>query len=121
MPEVACHFRPAQIQVAIFQSQFLIHFAGDLGIIDGEWQNICNVQHLQRSNSNFDLTRRDFGIIRAGGTRADFARDADDTLAAERGRLIEKVFRQIRRIENGLRAPFAVADINKNEAAQIAA
>jgi hypothetical protein len=39
----------------------------------------------------------------------------------KRGGAVEKFLRQIRRIENRLRAAFAVADVNEDEAAEVAA
>ena len=51
---------------------------------------------------------------------ADFARDADDTFAAQGRRLLEQFLGPIRRIEHRLRAAFAVADINEDEATEIA-
>jgi hypothetical protein len=60
-------------------------------------------------------------IVRAGGTLTHFAGDAHDTFAAQRGGLRKKFRRQIGRIKNRLRAAFAVANINKNQATQIAA
>src|SRR5262249_20679529 len=100
---------------------FFIHFAGHFRVIDREWQDIGHVQHLQLRYGDFDFTRRNLRVIRAGWTRADLAGDTNDTFAAESRGLFEEVFRQIRRIENSLGAALAVADINKNQAAQVAA
>src|SRR2546421_12691036 len=51
---------------------------------------------------------------------ADFSRDADDAFTAQRGRLIKKLLRQVRRIKNRLRATFAIAHINENKTAEVA-
>src|SRR5258706_14835511 len=49
------------------------------------------------------------------------AGDGHDAFATERGGLLEQFFRQVRGIKNRLRAAFAVADVNEDEAAKIAA
>ena len=61
------------------------------------------------------------GLFVPAGRCADLAGDADDAFAAQRGRALEQFLRQIRRVENRLRAAFAVADVNKDQAAQVAA
>ncbi len=61
-----------------------------------------------------------FGLFVPGGRCADFARNADDAFAAQRCRALEKFLGQIRRVKNRLRAAFAVANINKDQAAQVA-
>ena len=55
------------------------------------------------------------------GPLADLAGDADDAFAAQRGGALEQFLGQIGRIENGLRAAFAVADVNEDQAAEVAA
>ena len=62
-----------------------------------------------------------FALFVPAGRCADFAGDAHDAFAAERGGLREQFRRQIGRIENRLRAAFAVADVNEDEAAEVAA
>jgi hypothetical protein len=52
---------------------------------------------------------------------AHLSGDAHDTFAAERSSLLKKFLRQIGRIENGLGATFAVANIDKNQSAEVAA
>ena len=62
-----------------------------------------------------------FGIVGACGALADFPGDADDAFAAQSSGLLEQFLGQIGRIKNRLRAAFAVADIDENEAAEVAA
>ena len=119
--EVARHFGPAQIEVAILQAQFLVHLARDFRVVHRERQHFGHVQHFELLRHHFDFAGGNFGIVRAGGTLADFAGDADDAFAAQRRGALEQFLRQIGRIENGLGAAFAVADVNEDEAAEVAA
>ena len=119
--QVARHLGPAQVEVAILEAQFLVHFAGDFRVIDRERQHIGMVQNFQCLGRDFHFAGGDFGIVRACGALADFAGDADDAFAAQARRLARKVLRQIGGIENGLGAAFAVADIDENEPAEVAA
>ena len=70
---------------------------------------------------HFHLAGGDFGIVRAGGALADLAGDADDAFAAQRRGALEQFLGQIGRVEDGLGAAFAVADINENQSAEVAA
>ena len=70
---------------------------------------------------DFDFAGGDLGIVRAVGTLADLAGDADDAFAAQRGGLLEQFLRQVGRIEDRLGAAFAVADVNEDEPAEVAA
>src|SRR5581483_1118751 len=119
--QIARHFGTTQIEVAILQTRFFGNFRGGFGVVNLERQRLGHVQDFERLRHDFDFAGGNFGIVRAGRTLTDFAGDADDTFAAQRRRLFEKFLRQIGRVENGLRAAFAVADINENEASQIAA
>ena len=119
--QVARHFGAAQIQVAILQAQFFVDLVGDFRVVHGERQHFRHVQHFERRDADFDFAGGNFGIVRAGGALADFAGDADDAFAAQRRGALEKFLRQIRRVKNRLRAAFAVADVNEDEAAKVAA
>jgi hypothetical protein len=118
--EVARHFRATQIEVAILQAQLFVDLVGDFGIVHGERQDFRHVQHFKRLRHHLDFAGGNLGVVRAGGTLADFAGDADDAFAAQRRGLLEQFLGPIRRIEHGLGAAFAVADINEDEAAEIA-
>src|SRR2546423_9655844 len=50
---------------------------------------------------------------------ADFAGDPDDAFTAGGGSLVEKLFRQVRRIKYGLRAPLTIAHVNEDKTAEI--
>ena len=61
-----------------------------------------------------------FGLFVPSGRCADFAGDADDAFAAQRGGLLEQVFGQVGRVKHRLGAPFAVAHVDEDQAAQVA-
>ena len=61
-----------------------------------------------------------FGLFVPSGRCADLAGDADDAFAAQRGGLLEQLLRQVRRVKHRLGAPFAVADVDEDQAAQVA-
>ena len=118
--EVARHLRPAQIEVAIFQAQFLVHLARHFRVVHRERQHVGHVEHFELLHHHFDFAGGDFGIVRAVRALADLAGDADDAFAAQRRGALEKFLGQIGRIKNSLRAAFAVADVNEDEAAEVA-
>jgi hypothetical protein len=59
-PKVPGHLGTAQIEVPIFQPQFLVHLAGDLRVIHRKRQHISLIQHLDCLRHDFDLARRNF-------------------------------------------------------------
>ncbi len=118
--EVARHFRATQVEISILQAQLFIDLVRDFGIVHGERQDFCHVQNLKRLRHQLDFAGRNLGVVRAGGTLSDLTRDADHAFAAQGRGLLEQFFGPIRRIEHGLRTALAVADINEDEAAEIA-
>ena len=119
--EVARHFGPAQIEVAVFEAQFLVHLAGDFRVVHRERQHVGDVEHFKFLRHHLHFAGGNFGIVGAGGALADFAGDADDAFAAERRGALEQLLGQIRRVKDRLRAAFAVADVNEDKPAQVAA
>ena len=61
------------------------------------------------------------GLFVPSGRCADLAGDADDAFAAQRGGLLEQFLGQVRRVEDGLGAPFAVAHVDEDQPAEVAA
>lgn len=76
------HFRPAQIEVAILQPQFLVHLAGRVWIVHRERQHVGGVEHLKRLGDDFDLAGGNLGIGRSRRTQPHQAGDGHDTFAA---------------------------------------
>ena len=71
--EVARHFGPAQIEVAIFEAQFLVHLARGLRVVHRERQHFGDVEHFKFLHHDFHFAGGDFGIVRAAGTLADLS------------------------------------------------
>jgi hypothetical protein len=51
----------------------------------------------------------------------DFSGDTDDTFAAEGRGMVKKFLREVRGVKDGLSAAFAIAHVNEDQAAKIAA
>ena len=107
------HFRAAQIQVAVFQARF---FAVDL--IGVQRQRLGAVDDLQRVGEHFHFAGSHIFIDLAVRTRTHGADDLDAELIAQVVGLVERHF--LVRIEEHLHDAFAVAHINKDQAAEIA-
>ncbi len=103
------------------QAQFLVHLRGDFGIINRGWKHVGHVQDFEGGYAHFDFAGGDFEVVGARRAVADFPGDANDAFTAERGGAVEQVLGQVRGIEDGLGAAFAVADVNEDEAAEVAA
>ena len=95
--------------------------AGDFRVVHGKGEDFGGVEEFEGGGGDFDFAGGDFWIVGAGGADADFAGDGDDAFGAQGGGAGEEFGGQIGRIENGLGAAFAVADVNKNDAAEVAA
>jgi hypothetical protein len=67
--EVARHFRPAQIQIAVLQAQLLVDGLGHFRVIHREGQHVGHVQHFQRGGGDFDFAGGDFGLLVPAGGR----------------------------------------------------
>jgi hypothetical protein len=74
--EVTGHFWAAQIEVAIFEAQFLVNFARDFRVVDGERKDVGGVEDFQGSDCDFNFAGGDFGISGAGRALTHFAGDA---------------------------------------------
>ena len=119
--KVAGHFRAAEIEVAVLKAEFFVDGAGDLRVVHGKGEDFGQVEKFEGGGGDFDFAGGNFGIVGAGGAGADLAGDGDDAFGAEGGGAVEKFRGQIGRVEDGLGAAFAVADVNKYEAAEVAA
>jgi len=112
---------PPEIQVTVTEAEFLVYFRGHLGIIDRERQDIGCVEHFEAAGADLDFAGRNFGVIGACGARADDPGHRHDAFGAEGGGLLEEFGGKIGGIKNGLGAAFAVADVDEDQPAEIAA
>jgi hypothetical protein len=103
------------------EAEFLVDGAGDFGVVHGEREDFGGVEEFEGGGGDFDFAGGDFWIVGAGGADADLAGDGDDAFGAKGGGAGEEFGGQIGRIEDGLGAAFAVADVNKDDAAEVAA
>jgi len=76
---------------------------------------------LERRRAHFDVARHELGIAHLLGSRDDLAFDEHDCLGAERCRRGGNLGRAVPRIEGHLHDSAAVTEIDKCEAAEIAA
>src|SRR5207248_2170199 len=113
--QIARELRPAQIVIAIGQAQI---FVVNLGV-HRKWQIIRAIQNSQLSGNQFDVASGKFRIFRSRNARRDFAENLNHVFApqsvsffGQRGIFLGT--------ENDLRQAFAVAQIDKNDAAVIA-
>ena len=79
------------------------------------------IQYRAGLNQYLDLAGEDLGILGAGGTDPNFARDFNDRLSVQLGCGLEDLLGQVGRIKYCLRAPFPVAEINEENPSQIPA
>src|SRR5581483_7241200 len=119
--EVAGHLGTAQVKIAVLQAQFLVHLGGDLRIVHGERQDFGHVVDFKRGDGDFDFTGGNLGIVGAFGAAAHLAGDADHAFAAQGGGAVEEVLGHVGGVKDRLRAAFAVADVDEDQAAEIAA
>ena len=115
------HGGTTEIEVAILQAQLLIDLVRNFRVIHRKREHVGRIQEDQRCRRDFDFSGGDFGIVRPRRAGADLASNLHHAFTAESCRLLEKLFRQIRGIKNGLSAALTVADVYKNQAAQVAA
>src|SRR5581483_3421121 len=117
--EVAGHLGTAQVKIAVLQAQFLVHLGGDLRIVHGERQDFGHVVDFKRGDGDFDFTGGNLGIVGAFGAAAHLAGDADHAFAAQGGGAVEEVLGHVGGVKDRLRAAFAVADVDEDQAAEI--
>ena len=114
--EILRHLGAAQVEVAVGQAQV---FISDLGI-KRERRHVGFVEHFQLRRDEFDFARDELRIDGSLDARANAAGDLDHVFAAQ----LVREFGDLRIFlgaEDDLRDPFAVAQINENNAAVVAA
>jgi len=112
--EILAHLRPAQVEVAVGQAKVLVDLVA-AGIVERERRRVGNIMDLEGGGIDFDLTSRDVFIHHRGGAELDFAGDADDRLGLEQGGLGAAIG-----VELDLRDAFAIAEVDKDNAAVVA-
>ena len=114
--EVAGHVFAAQVEVAVGEPEVLV---GNL-VVELEREDLGGVKNVERAGDEFDRAGGQLRVFGSGQTGGDFAGDADHILAAEFVGFLRGV-RIFLGTENNLRDAFAVAEVDKNESAVVAA
>src|SRR5262249_26466652 len=114
--DVALHFGPAQIEVAIFEAQIL---SGLLALLDHNWRRRRGVKDLALGDRDLDLAGGQFGIDGPLGAANHLALDGEEELRAD-GTCDLMRCRVVRRIEDELDDSLAVAEIDEDETAVVA-
>ena len=111
--DLALHLRPAQVEVAVFETQLL---GGLRGIGDDERRHFGRGEHLEGLGFDLDLAGRDVPVDRLAP--ADAPAHADDELVAQ----LLGLFHQLRVVgaEDDLGQAGAVADVDENKMAHVA-
>jgi len=115
-PEIGGHLGAAQIEVAVFQAQVLVGHAR----VDREGQHVGFVQHRKFRGHDLDRAGRQLHVLRARQARGDPAGHGNDVLAAQAVGLPGDG-RVFVRTEDDLRDALAVAQVDENDAAVVAA
>ncbi len=110
------HLGPAQVEVAVPQSQLLRCLDP---ILDRERRGVRGGEHLGGPNRDLDLPGRQVRVHRALGSSPDLAHDPDDRLALE-GLRDGVCLGRILRVEHELNETLPIAQVDERHAAVIA-
>ena len=114
--EVAVHGRPSEVEIPVRQPRQLV----DLGVVlDGERQRPGLVEDADVAHLDLDLAGGQLGVLRAGRAAADDPANREHEFAAD-GLGPGVSVGTAARIEDTLREPGAVAQVDEDEAAMIA-
>ena len=119
MPEhkVFLHAGTAQIQVAVLKAQV---FTGLAAVLDDKGRRLGGVQKLPLMDNHLNLACLEIGIGHALGTQAHAALDGNDIFQAQDNGALVGLRGNVGRKDN-LGQAHAVAQVNKDEAAVVAA
>ena len=119
LEEILAHLRPAQVEVTVSQAQVLGDFVA-AGVVEREWRRVGNVVDGEFACADLDGTGGQAGVHHTGGTREHDARDADDGLGLELRGALDEFSGDFGGIEFHLRQTLAVAEVEKDDATEIA-
>ena len=114
--EIAPHLGAAKVEVAILEAEV---FVGDAAF-EGEREDVGFVENGDGGGDDLDLAGGKPGVLRAEEARGDGAGDGDHVFATEAVRLLGDL-RVLVGTKDDLRNAFAVAEIDKNDAAVVTA
>ncbi len=108
------HLLATQVEVAVAQPHLFVHL-----LVELKRQRLAAVQDLELLAQHFDLTRLEAGVGGAGRPRPHQARDLEHELIAHA--FGHREHRRLVRIEDDLQQALAIAQIDENHAAVVAA
>ena len=113
--EVRQHLRTTQVDVAIPQAHVLLHIL----VVQLERRSLGDVEHLQALDEHLHPPSRQALVHRALGARTHAPGQVDDVLVAQR--FGEREHRRVVLIEHHLHQTLAIAQVNEDDTAVIAA
>ena len=116
--EIGRHTRAAQVEVAVAQADVL---GGVHVVLDLEGRRLGGVEDHDLVDEDLDLAGRELGVVHALGALTHDARDLDRPLGADGLGRVERVAAGVLRVKGDLRHAVAVAQVNEDEAAVVAA
>src|SRR5690606_34361250 len=119
--QVVLQFRAAQVEVAVAEAQVLHRQRLVRSAINGDRKRVRGLDDGQFLSTDFDLTRLQFRVDLAAGAQVHGPLDLDHVLGAEPARRLDDVGRSELRVHRYLDDAGTVAEIDEDEAAEIAA
>ncbi len=113
--EIALHARAPQIEIAVLQPQI---FVDGLVAVDGKGWHLRAVEDLERVGGDLDVAGRQPRILRSRGTPAHGAGDAQHVFVAQ---VLGFGKSRVLRIEDDLGHALAIAQVDEDQAAVVAA
>ena len=113
--DVALHARAAQVEVAVLEAQSLVDVV--VGVYR-ERRHLRTIEHVQAIDADLDVAGRQPRVLGSGRPLANAAAHADDVFVAQLLGLGEA---GLLRVEDDLRDAVAIAQVDEDQAAVIAA
>src|SRR5690242_10568270 len=117
--QVALHFRPAEIEMAVLEAQLLGRELFTLAARDGNRWRDGRSQDDEPGGLYLDVSGRELGVLHARRPRGDLALDLDHRLAPQSGRHAPHLVGRSR-ADRDLHQARAVAQIDEEDAPEVA-
>ena len=115
--QVFLHFGAPQVEKPVAQPQLVAYLGAPFR---RKGQAGALVQHLEPRRAQLDIARFDFFVDRLGVAPAHDAGHGDDGFVAQLLGGVKILFRQGALIKDGLKHPFAIAQVDEDDAAHVA-
>ena len=110
--------RVAEIEVSVFEAN---GFVGRGIILNRERRGVRVRKNFERLCDKLDLSGSDFRVDRRFVAKSERAFDREHILASDRFGFVKDFFARNRRVEHDLKYSAAVAEIDENKSAEVAA